>query len=74
MWIIAFDPIPLDDVYVSILMLENSEPYTEEFESMGYETFYSVKNFGSLFVIGFIVVPLTAFICYLLTFTKTSCA
>ena len=37
---------------------------------MGYDTLYSVKNFGSLFVVAFMLCPLIAVIGYLLKFVK----
>jgi hypothetical protein len=46
--LLAVDPIPMDDFYDENLQLDDTGPYTSQFEFLGFETFYALKNLGSL--------------------------
>lgn len=55
----AFDPINMDGLFDSVTGLE-SKPLSTNYEALGYESGYFVRNMGSLCLI-IIVLPLAYF-------------
>jgi len=53
--IASFDFLPTDDIYDWLFEFKSSEPVTEKFGALGYETKYFVKNMGTVFIVGVIL-------------------
>jgi len=61
MQVMALDLIDCDDFFDRVLQLKENEPISYNFEKIGYESVYSIRNFGSLgfaFVIAPVVIIL----------------
>ena len=53
--IASFDFLPTDDIFDWFFVFKSSEPVTEKFGALGYETNYFVKNMGTVFIVGVIL-------------------
>jgi len=66
--IVAFDMVPTDDPYDAIFGFETSKPVSLNFELIGYESVYFIRNMGSMFLL----ILLTTFVVIL--YAATSCS
>jgi hypothetical protein len=49
--ILALDPIDMGDFYDENLLLdEEAGPFTPNFEFLGFETYYTLQNIGSIII------------------------
>jgi len=60
--IVAFDVVPTDNAYDTIFSFEESKPVTTNFELMGYESVYAIRNLGSMFLIFILAAMAGAFL------------
>jgi len=68
--IAAFDVLPTDDIFDWFFEFKSSEPVTEKFGALGYETKYFVKNMGTVFIVGVIFVILLVLTLFLHVLNK----
>jgi len=47
----ALDFINCDDFYDKVFALEPTDALSVNFEMVGYEALYSIRNFGTLFIV-----------------------
>ena len=59
--VVAMDPLDMDDVYDEYLSLDETNPIAPNFSYLGYQSLYSMKNFGSL-ILTLIGVPLLSWL------------
>jgi len=64
MSIAAMEIVSTDDLFDRAYQLEDSEPFTPNFETMGYESMYSIRNFGLLYILASLC-PLVLLLGYL---------
>ena len=68
---VCLDFVDMDDIFDSVLQLTPKQPLAPNFNHLDYDSTYSIRNFGSLFMM-FLIVPLSLLIAYPLKYIKHS--
>jgi len=69
--VVAFDVIPTDGPYDAIFGFQESNPLTLNFELIGYESVYCIRNLGSMFLM-FLLATLTGVILAITSISKSA--
>lgn len=71
--IVNFDILPTDGLYEYLFDLKEGDAISVNFEMLGYETIYMIKNLGSVFIF-MMYFPIVAILAFIFKRLKNVCA